>query len=338
MRKKLEIMKRFLIIAFIAFSFKGIAQQQEQYSLYMMNNFLVNPAEGGTEEFIDLKLGYRTQWVGLEGAPQTGFISGHGAVGKKTSRFEEVKQLPYHGVGGIVQTDQIGVWNTLDVKASYSYHLPVSEKLIISFGTFIGVKQLKYDAASAEFEYDPSSGQGVNNDAAFANQGTRYAPDATLGIWAYSDNYYIGVSSFQLFGNTMSFEEYQTGNTDVTPQDAQAKLARHYWFTGGYRFGVGEHHHIIPSFVMKVVDAAPPQFDINAKFRYEDKYWLGASYRNLDAIVLLAGITIKKIFDIGYAYDANISNLNSYNTGSHEIMIGLRLPNHKHEPAPAQFW
>lgn len=334
-------MKKFLLFILVAAGLSAYAQQQEQYSLYMMNNYLVNPAVGGTEEFIDLKLGYRTQWVGLEGAPSTGFVSGHAAVGKKTSRFDEVKQLPYHGVGGIVQTDQIGVWNTLDVKASYSYHLPVSKKLIISFGAFVGFKQLKYDAGEAEFEYDPNSGQGVNQDAAFANEATRYSPDATLGIWAYSDNYYFGISSFQLFGNTVSFEDYDgalSNNPNINAQDAQAKLARHYWFTGGYRFALGVNYHLVPSFVMKVVNAAPPQFDINTKLRYQDKFWIGVSYRNLDAIVGLAGVTIKKIIDVGYAYDANISDLNDHNSGSHEIMIGLRLPNQKHDPAPAQFW
>jgi len=289
-------MKKIFVVFGLVLSTMAIAQQQEQYSLYMMNNYLINPAVGGSEEFVDLKMGYRTQWVGLDsrgGAPNTMFVSGHAAVGKKTSRFEEVKQLPYHGLGAVLSSDNIGVWNVTNIKASYAYHLPVSKDLILSFGTFIGAQQYKYDASKAEFFYTNDKNEYVP-DNAFSNNVTKWIPDMTLGIWAYSKNYYVGISSFQLFGNKVDFTSQNDNQSTDLKSDPQGRLARHYWITGGYRFPIGQNWHLIPSFVAKYVAPAAPQFDLNTKLRYQDLYWLGVSYRNLDAMVGLVGVTIKR--------------------------------------------
>jgi type IX secretion system PorP/SprF family membrane protein len=95
---------------------------------------------------------------------------------------------------------------------------------------------------------------------------------------------------------------------------------------------------LIPSFVGKMVQNAPITFDINAKLRYNQIAWLGVSYRRDDAVVGLVGVTAKKLIDIGYAYDFTTSAVKQFSSGTHEIMLGLRLPNHQHHPPPAQFW
>ena len=315
------------------------AQQQEQYSMYMMNNFMVNPAEGGTEEFIDLKMGYRTQWVGIDnndlykdrsGGPKTTFISGHAPLGKKTSRFDDVDPLPHHGVGGMISQDNIGVWSVLNVKASYSYHLPVTHDLMLSFGTFVGVQQYKYDAGQAQFDYFNAV------DPAFGGSQSKLMPDMSLGIWAYASKYYFGISSFQLLGNKMDFTSNTQALNDV--KAGTGSLARHFWVTGGYKVDLTDNYFLVPSFVVKYVTPSAPQVDLNAKFKYQDKAWVGVSYRNLDAVVALVGVTYKGLIDIAYSYDFGLSALNVGHSGSHEILLGLRLPNHKHEPPPAQFW
>lgn len=333
--------RKILISLFIVIVSASFAQQQAQYSMYMMNNFLVNPAAGGTEEFVDLKIGYRTQWVGIDnnalagnrnGSPKTIFLSGHSPLGKKTSRFDDVKPLAHHGVGGVVAKDVVGLWDVLNVKGSYSYHLPVSRELMVSFGAFVGIKQYKYDGASAEYAPEYTG----ETDPLFSGSQTKLLPDASFGIWAYTKDYYVGVSSFQLFGNKMNL--MNSGSLDTTNVGAQGSLARHYWLTAGYKIGLSEQYFLVPSFVVKYASPAVPQVDINAKFKYEDKAWLGVSYRNMDAVVGMLGVTYKKRIDLAYAYDLGLSKLNQGHSGSHEILVGLRLPHHEQEPPPAQFW
>ena len=299
------------------------AQQQWQYSEYMNNNFLLNPAEGGTEKFTDIKLGYRTQWVGLEGAPTSMFVSAHHPINKNREDIDGVRELGHHGIGGYITRDQTGPITRSSLYGSYSYHLPLTIDLTLSFGAFLGLKEYRLDGSEVKFEGDQS-------DAVLNGNATNYLPDATLGFWLYGKSFYVGASTFQLLANKLDLSA-------VNNAQDEGSLSRHFFITGGYKVPVSEKVFLVPSFVVKYASPAPAQFDLNAKIRYEDLYWGGVSYRNKDAIVALAGVTLKKLWDIGYSYDFNTSGLSGFNSGSHEILIGYRV-HHDHEPPPAQFW
>jgi type IX secretion system PorP/SprF family membrane protein len=320
-------MKKILIILSCLFCANVVlGQQQEHYSMYMMNYYLVNPAEGGTDDYVDLKLGYRTQWVGLEGAPKTLFLSGHAAINKHETKDESVQQLPYHGAGGAVISDQIGPYNITTIKGSYAYHLPVSKKLTVSLGAFLGVKQYKMDINLLESDKDGTI------DPVAENTATSIVPDASAGLWmVYDKKIFGGFSAFQLLGNSINM-------SDVDAASLKGTLARHYFGTVGYNIKLNDKFNLVPSIVAKAVAPAPVSIDVNAKFRYQDQAWIGLSYRNQDAVIGMVGITLKKLVDVAYAFDFNMSELKTYNSGTHEILIGLRLPNHQHTPPPSQFW
>lgn len=334
-------MKVFKIIItgiLISVSVGGFAQQQEQYSMYMMNNFLVNPAEGGTEEFAQFEMGYRTQWVGIDnnaimgdrgGAPKSIFLSGHSPLGKKDTQFDDVMPLAHHGVGGMVSKDVAGLWDVLNVKASYSYHLPITKDLKVSFGAFAGIQQ--YSFGGKEAEYSPETiGE---TDPVFGGNQSQLLPDMSVGIWGYSKRYYFGISTFQLFGNKINLNSGNEG-----PNGNEGALSHHHWITGGYKVELTEDYFLVPSFVVKYAAPAAPQLDINAKLKYKDIAWTGVSYRNLDAVVALLGITLKSQIDIAYSYDFGLSGLNVGHNGSHEILVGLRMPQKDEGVPPAQFW
>ena len=274
------------------------AQQLPQSSMYMMNNYLLNPAEGGTEDFIDLQAGYRAQWTGL-GTEQTGinpntmYFSGHSPIGKhsvnkdttreNSAELESaVKPLPYHGVGGMVLSDQAGHFNTLEVKGSYAYHLPVSKEFFLSIGAFAGFKQLSVDAAKIVYDSDDGT------DPVSGNEGFQSSmnPDVTLGIWGYHKSFYFGVSSFQLLGNSVN----------VTTQEVEGgNLNRHYYFTGGGKIDVSQDMFLVPSLLFKMLPGVPMTMDFNAKINYAHKYWGGASFRmgnEAESVVILAGIEV----------------------------------------------
>lgn len=321
-------MRHIVLILTSFVSLAVFAQQQEHYSMYMMNNYLVNPAEGGTEEFVDLKLSYRTQWVGLEGAPRTFYLSGHTPVGKRQSSNTNLKQIAFHGVGGAVISDQIGPHSIMTVKGSYAYHLPVSDELILSLGAFAGIKQYRTNQA----ELKPEDGVDFDADPTLNNLQTTVVPDMSLGIWGYSKKYYFGVATFQILNNKVKT------SSPVDGTDETGALEMHHWVTGGYLFKVDSAWNLVPSVVLKYASPAPFTFDVNFKVNYDDKYWFGVSYRNQDALIGMVGATFKKFVDFGYSYDFTTSNINTVSSGSHEIFVGLRLPNHEHKPAPAQFW
>jgi len=276
-------MKRILtIIVYCLLSYGAYAQQQGQYSQYMNNNFLLNPAEGGTENFTDIKLGLRKQWTGLEGSPQSIFVSAH-------------------------------------------HHLPLSQEFTLSLGLFLGGKQFSLNTSNIQFDSERT------DDIVISDNSSSFLPDGAAGAWLYGSSFYAGFSSFQLFNNNLKLSE------DIASDLTEGSLARHYFLTSGYKVDLNENLFLVPSFVLRFVSPAPVQIDLNMKLRYQDKFWAGVSYRNKDAVIALIGATIKNTIDIGYSYDYNISGLNDFNSGSHEILIGYRI--HKEfSQAPAQFW
>lgn len=298
-------------------------QQQWQYSQYMNNNFLLNPAEGGTETFTDIKVGLRTQWQGIEGAPKSGFVSAHHPINRNTQKFDSIVPLAHHGVGGYISRDQIGPISQSSIYGSYSYHLPLTPSLTLSTGAFLGVKQFQLDENALNFE-------GNEADVVTGSLATTFLPDATLGFWLYGQQYYLGGSIFQVFGNKINTEELSNATKE-------SNLTRHLFFTSGYKFSLSQKLFLVPSLVVKYAAPAPVQFDVNAKINYNDLLWGGISYRNRDAVVLMAGVTLDQKWDISYSYDINTSELNAHNSGSHEVLLGYRL-HHSQSAPPAQFW
>jgi type IX secretion system PorP/SprF family membrane protein len=301
----------FLITAvFFCPSFVGYAQQRAQYTQYIMNNYILNPASGGVNNYWDIKAGFRTQWTGLDGAPTTMFASANGAIKYPNSRVRNGNMKPHQGIGGYTFSDNTGPLAMKGIYGSYSYHLKLSSKYSASAGAFLGI--LQYTVKGSELVFvqnpdDPSIGKTTLN---------KILPDASFGIWINSDQLFFGLSANQIFGNRINLP----GATV-----ADSKLNYHYFLTTGYRFKMSPTLDFIPSTMIKYVQAAPLQFDINARIKYNNMMWAGLSYRHQDAVAGIVGIIINGQYEIGYSYDLTTSKLRSSSWGSHEIIVGILL-------------
>jgi type IX secretion system PorP/SprF family membrane protein len=302
------------------------AQQESQFSQYMNNNFLINPAVTGIEKYLSLGLGYRNQWNGLDGSISTFYLTGHRRLGKsnegvnhslpvrgaKTEAQTEISnsfepaEIP-HGVGGYFFYDDQGVSTQTGVGASYAFHIPLGEANL-SFGATAGWLQYALDAGALTplEEGDKSLSDG---------NVTSSTTDLSFGVWYSGKSYYIGMSGNQLLQSKIKFSD---------GSDSENKQKNHFYLSGGYKLPMGEKLHLLPSVLVKYVSPAPVSMDLNCEVMYDQRYTLGVSYRNEDAIVLLAGIRINSYF-LGYSYDINTSELNGYNNGSHEIALGMGL-------------
>ena len=312
-----------ILVLFLGFFslglFKVQAQQQGQYSQYMMNYYLLNPAVSGTDDFLDVKLGYRNQWTGFNGAPQNFYASGNSPFNKIHSRhdkkFSKKMDMAHHAIGGMATGQTLGAMANYAAYVTYAYHIPLNLEWKMSLGASAGLLQNSLNQEKVEF---------VDNvpDVAVSGYNT-LKPDMSFGVWFYSSKFFGGISSMQLFDNKL-------GN--------QGRLNRHYYTTAGYRIKLNRELSFIPSFLFKTVPNSAYQIDINAKMKYLNLFWGGVSYRNQDAIVFLSGITIKNLIDVGYSYDVNTSNISKYANGSHEVMLGFRLNNQAEIVSPHDFW
>lgn len=317
--KKIYLSALFIVVAALS----AMAQQRPQYTQYMVNPFLLNPGVAGTEDYADIRAGYRKQWAGFDGSPRTMYLSAHTNIGKQlvTNNRTRYKKNGFHGIGAIVTNDAIGPTTTTTFSAAYAYHLKVSKKIFASLGLMGGFNQFALDGSKLN--------PGVQADGLIAGQSKMGLGDITLGGWVYSDRFYVGASIAQLAPSVQITKTAQ--QTDYT-------LTKHYFIMAGYSIPLGYDFKLIPSICIKGASPAPLSFDLNAKLRYKDFLWGGVSYRNRDAVAAMVGVVINNMFDISYSYDYVTSGINKYTGGSHEIVVGYRLRPQGRVICPSNFW
>jgi type IX secretion system PorP/SprF family membrane protein len=338
-------MKRnILTLCLCAFVLVSLAQQKPHYTQYILNNYILNPALTGIENYTDVKMSARDQWIGLKGAPQTFYLSLHGPLGKKDYKSTVTSfdmpgenprgssywdnytaSEPHHGIGFFMIGDKTGLYNRFTADVSYAYHLGLSPKTNIAAGFSGGISKLSYDRTKAT-PVDP-------NDPAIGGSALdiyKFVPDLNAGIWIYSANYFVGVAAQQIASPKVSFN----GATDGF------KLLPHIFATTGYRFLLNEDINAIPSIMIKYVAGSPvsPQFDLNVKLQYQDKMWVGASYRIEDGYAAMVGLNVASKFNVGYSYDLTTTKLNTVSRGTHEIVLGFLLGNHYGDTCPRNVW
>ncbi|MDP9047414.1 MAG: type IX secretion system membrane protein PorP/SprF [Bacteroidota bacterium] len=321
-----------LLVAFFTWSHHSIAQQKPQYTQYVFNNYLLNPAVGGIENYTDVKAGYRSQWTGLQGAPVTsyltinaplgkGFLEGDATASAEAGGDNPSSRLftqnyraaePHHGIGFMLVTDQAGPITQTNLDATYAYHLGLAPRLNLAVGVAAGVSHVSLNTSLITLEnpFDPAIANGNNS---------QWKPDLSVGAWLYSAEYYFGASVQQLLPQSLYFST----NTKYN----QSKTVPQYFVTGGVKVFLSDDVTLLPSFLVKVIKPLPVTYDVNAKFSFRDRFWLGGSYRRDDSFGVLAGININSFINVGYSYDITTSALNTVSNGTHEIVIGLLLNN-----------
>ncbi|UOE52405.1 type IX secretion system membrane protein PorP/SprF [Mucilaginibacter sp. SMC90] len=308
------------------------AQQRPQYTQYVFNNYLLNPALSGIENYTDVKLGYRSQWTGLDGAPVTSYLSVNAPIGNRflqgdatafpaggglnpSSRSYTQNYMaaePHHGIGLMVVSDKTGPITQTNIDATYAYHLGLTEKLNLAVGVSAGVSHNVIDVSKLTYvdQNDPT----INNIT-----GSQWKPDLGVGVWAYSSNYFLGVSVQQILPQNL----YVTTSTTAV----QNKTVPHYFVTGGVKLFVSDDITLMPSALLKFIAPVPVTFDVNMKMSFRDKFWIGGSYRRNDSYAALVGFNLSSLINVGYSYDFTTSALNTVSHGSHEIVLGILLNN-----------
>ncbi|NCP60301.1 MAG: type IX secretion system membrane protein PorP/SprF [Flavobacteriales bacterium] len=286
------------LISLTFLSLQSFAQQDPQFTQYMYNMSVINPAYATAEEGI-LNLGglYRTQWVGIDGAPKTGTFFAHTPVNDKIE------------LGLSFTNDNIGdVVNENNIYADFAYVLPVGLESKLSLGLKAG-----FTFFNANFDGFMLQSGDVSTDIAFNENISKTFPNLGIGAFFFTDDYYVGLSA----PNMLSTKHIENEN-GIKANGVQNV---HYFFTGGYVFDISENLKLKPAFMGKSVKGAPLALDITANVLFNEKLEAGLGYRIGDAVSALVNFRVTPELRIGYAYDYTTTNLSSYNSGSHEIFI-----------------
>ena len=342
-------MRKFLltVVFFGVFVFQSVGQQRPHYTQYILNTFIINPAVAGIENYWDVKMSHRHQWVGLDGSPVTTYLTIQGPLKKSNYTRENPNTFhpsgenprgheywedygatdPHAGVGLTILNDATGPLNRFSIAATFAYHLPVGMRTSLSGGISLGGQNLTLNASQLNFgtanPVDPAvSGSGYLN---------RWRPDISAGLWLYSANYFAGLSAQNIVPSNLAF-------SSDTVKLVNGKLIPHLFLTAGYRTLLTDDISFVPSVMIKYVNPVPVSFDINAKFQYRDFLWIGASYRYQDGFAAMVGINVNNTFNFGYSYDVTTSQLNTVSHGTHELILGFLIGNRYGDWCPRNLW
>lgn len=295
----LKRIKTYFVLSFIGLSNGLMAQQQPQYTHYLLNHFAINPAVAGSKSCLDATFGYRNQWVGFEGAPKTAFGSLH-TVFKNNKYGLDNK----HAMGLMIESDKYGPFTRAKFKVAYAYHFPFSRNVLMSMGLFVGIEQLSFRSGQVTLI-------DFNDNAIGRASNALIVPEVVPGVFLQSKKWFGGLSIHQT----------------LTPQikavgTAESKLVRHGFITLGRKF---EHKKwdFIPSTLIKVAPAAPLAVDLNLIAEYNNVFAFGLTYRNVDALSALIKFKALNYFTIGYAYDYTLSKIQAGAANTHEIVISI---------------
>lgn len=338
-------MKRLFVfmVAFVACQVCS-AQQRPQYTQYILNNFILNPAIAGIENYVDVKAAYRNQWQGLSGAPETSYFSVHAPIGKNflygtstsvpqgggsnpNSRSylqNYMASEPHHGLGFTAVSDKAGPITRTDLNFNYAYHVGITEQINVSVGVAAGVSKIYLDRSQIILENPADQAIGTGSY-------DRFKPDLSAGLWLYGPRYFAGLSAQQLLKSPIGFSDDPVAYN-------QGRKEPHFFATAGYKVYLGDDFAAIPSLLVKIVSPVPASVDANLKLAYKDRFWIGGSYRKDDAFAAMAGFNIGSFMNIGYSYDFTTSGLNTVSKGSHEIVLGLFLNNRYKVTCPQKSW
>lgn len=270
------------------------AQQTPHYTQYMYNMQTINPAYVGARADLTIGLLGRSQWVGVEGAPETKTFSLNGRA------FDGV------GLGFSVINDKLGLAESTNVNIDASYTIVTSHYGRLALGLKGGMTFYTNNLAS-----------GITPDNEIYNSKSGNYPNVGVGAFYYSNRFFMGLSMPYL----LKTPQYRYDNTEFTTGLSENINT---FISAGMLFDINEKVKFKPSTLIKYAPKLPLSVDINANFLYDEKLEFGLSYRYNDSASAMFAVILNKKLRIGYAYDHTLTDLGT-NLSSHEIILLLDL-------------
>ena len=329
----MKVKKLIIILLIISPGMQDLfAQQMPLYSQYMYNKFLINPSVAGSEGYTSFNVTSREQWVGYAGAPRTYSLSYQTRFTKKKYALREnifgktryrAKTEGRTGLGVGIYSDQNGLIQRTGFQVAYSYHIWVQDYTQLSLGL-----------AATGYHYIIKADQESFLDASepWLHDNLRkgiFVPDVNFGMYLLNDRYTLGFSAESMFGAAARIGD---GVVDTLKAYDRFRMSRHYYAFGSYSFLTGRNLEIEPAVLFKISEQILPQVDLGVTFIYDQSFWLGAAYRtggfyargSNGAIIGNVRFRWGNLY-LGYSYDYTLSEIERATSGSHEIVLALKL-------------
>ncbi|KAB1160029.1 type IX secretion system membrane protein PorP/SprF [Tenacibaculum aiptasiae] len=290
-----------IFILILTTVFNVESQQLPQFTQYMYNTISVNPAYAGSRQVLSIVGLHRSQWAGFDKGPETQTLSIHTPL-----RNDRI------GVGFSFINDKLGYEKFTYLYGDFSYTIKVSDKTQLAFGLKAGFTQYNLDDELIAAEASDPGISGVRN---------RWEPNLGAGVYLHTNKWYVGFSAPRLLN--IDHNDLTIGGVDYGIVDKVS-----YYLTGGYVFDLSDSVKFKPATLIKATNGAPLSYDVTANFLFNEKFWLGGSYRFNEftgALGAIVDFQVSKQFRVGYAYEYPLSDINQFSSGTHEVLLMFEL-------------
>jgi type IX secretion system PorP/SprF family membrane protein len=282
------------------------AQDMPHYSLYMLHQPFVNVAASGSYDGIYGGLIVNNQMMGFTGAPVVGTLDIGGPIGNTNLVLS-----------GQLSQEKIGISNKTNFALSAAYRVQLDMKNYLSFGVSFGGKYVNSDFSQLN---------NIGGDPTFSNRINYVSPTIRVGAYYFRNNLYVGAGVNNILSDDLN-------NTNLgRVREVRADAKQMHWFVhAGYQVNFGKNWKFQPSVLMKHINGAPFQLDVNAHFLANDRIGFGASYRTTGTAIILVDYTFRKGVTLGYSGNFSINNKTKSSFMGHEIFLGFRLKGSKNK-------
>jgi type IX secretion system PorP/SprF family membrane protein len=279
-----------MLLCFVFLTTYVKSQQDAQFTQYFDNTLFVNPAYAGSRGMLNITSMHREQWAGFEGRPRSTTFSIHSPL-----KYESV------GLGLTMVSDQSGPvkQNMFYVDFSYSIKFQNKSKLVFGIKGGMNMISIEKSSLSTTVDSDPKLLSNVRNSI---------NPNFGTGIFYHSENFFLGISSPKILE-----QSYDVSKTDLE--------RRHYFLMTGGIVKLNSAWKLRPSIQAKYAVGAPISVDMSCAGIYDEKLWLGATYRLSAACGVFVQYQISNQFKVGLATDFGTQKIRNYNSGTFEALI-----------------
>ncbi|MHA7830195.1 MAG: PorP/SprF family type IX secretion system membrane protein [Flagellimonas sp.] len=288
-----------VLIAVLVLSVSVHAQQDPNYTFYRYSMNIYNPAFAGSSEAAEFSLGIRSQWAGVEGAPESQSAIFGMPVGRHV------------GLGVSVLNDRTFIerqtWMAIDV----SYYIDLDAEHRLYFG-------IKGSANSYDANTDGLVTYGVGQDGALMDYESRFTPNVGAGAYLRHDRYFVSLSAPKLL--TPDRMQERNGNAYLGTD------RRHAYLSGGYTLLLGKTLDLKTMGMLRYVDASPISVELTGILDFGERFEFGASYRFDESVSGLFLFNISNGFNLGYAYETSIQGpIDGLDNNTHELFMQLKI-------------
>jgi type IX secretion system PorP/SprF family membrane protein len=313
----------------ISAALQSWGQEQFTISQYYQVQSILNPGFTGIDDFLDIKVGYKRKWAGLDNSPSTSFVSAFGSIGDKTSynqspiRTSNPNQIEYiesqrakvrfHGIGGYIAKQEQGAFSQVNIMVNYAYHIPVNPKIRVSLGTSFGFSNIRIDPSKISVwdqVNDPIYQAYINGDGNYS----RFL--ISLGGVVYGKKSYVGLSYLPVVDVPL------TNNIEDLATDDKITLMV------GTKFAIAPSMTLLPSVLVEANIVGKSRIVGNLLLDIKSMVKTGFSFSSANDLGFIVMFTYKNDYGLGYAYETSLGNETTIGNGTHEIILSFNLFNH----------